>query len=116
MILFEKSFVITIEWNGSVFTDLSTILTDTQERLLQSVLPEHVAREMKLDIMSPVEGQFHKIYIRKHENVRYIAQDLRDIFGCESSPISRNVRSSVSKSVSQSSNAQKGQVRPSKPQ
>ena len=79
MILFEKSFVITIEWNGSVFTDLSTILTDTQERLLQSVLPEHVAREMKLDIMSPVEGQFHKIYIRKHENVRYIAQDLRDI-------------------------------------
>ena len=42
-----------------------------QERLLQSVLPEHVAREMKDDIMSPVEGQFHKIYIRKHENVRY---------------------------------------------
>ena len=35
------------------------------------------------------------------------------IFGCESSPISRNVRSSVSQSVSQSSNAQK---RPSKAQ
>lgn len=47
-----------------------------QERLLQSVLPEHVAGEMKDDIMSPVEGQFHKIYIRKHENVRYIELSL----------------------------------------
>nr|CAI5831051.1 unnamed protein product [Callosobruchus analis] len=26
--------------------------------------------EMKNDIISPVEGQFHKIYIQKHENVR----------------------------------------------
>ena len=42
-----------------------------QVRLLQSVLPEHVAHEMKSDIMSPVDSQFHKIYIRKHENVRY---------------------------------------------
>jgi hypothetical protein len=42
-----------------------------QERLLLSVLPQHVAIEMKGDIMSPVEGQFHKIYIQRHENVRY---------------------------------------------
>ena len=35
-----------------------------------SVLPQHVAVEMKSDIMSPVEGQFHKIYIQRHENVR----------------------------------------------
>ena len=42
-----------------------------QERLLLSVLPQHVAIQMKSDIMSPVEGQFHKIYIQKHENVRY---------------------------------------------
>lgn len=40
------------------------------ERLLLSVLPQHVAMEMKADIMSPVEGQFHKIYIQRHENVR----------------------------------------------
>ena len=67
-----------MEWKRIYWSIYS--LTDLQERLLQSVLPEHVAREMKLDIMSPVEGQFHKIYIRKHENVRYITQDLRDIF------------------------------------
>lgn len=41
-----------------------------QERLLLSVLPQHVAMEMKNDIISPVEGQFHKIYIQKHEQVR----------------------------------------------
>nr|CAH7767820.1 unnamed protein product [Callosobruchus chinensis] len=41
------------------------------ERLLLSVLPQHVAMEMKNDIISPVEGQFHKIYIQKHENVRH---------------------------------------------
>ncbi|XP_023213229.1 Ca(2+)/calmodulin-responsive adenylate cyclase-like isoform X2 [Centruroides sculpturatus] len=40
------------------------------ERLLLSVLPQHVAMEMKEDIISPREGQFHKIYIQKHENVR----------------------------------------------
>ena len=43
---------------------------NAQERLLLSVLPQHVAVEMKQDIMSPVEGQFHKIYIQRHENVR----------------------------------------------
>ena len=81
----------------------------TVTRLLLSVLPQHVAVEMKGDIMSPVEvplklentpigdnfscrdtesvknvndngmwgndrvlmqGQFHKIYIQRHENVR----------------------------------------------
>lgn len=50
-------------WNG---TDIF------QERLLLSVLPQHVAMEMKNDIISPVEGQFHKIYIQKHENVRWV--------------------------------------------
>lgn len=44
-----------------------------QERLLLSVLPQHVAMEMKADIISPVEGQFHKIYIQKHENVRSVS-------------------------------------------
>lgn len=37
-----------------------------------SVLPQHVAMEMKRDILAPRElGQFHKIYIQKHECVRY---------------------------------------------
>ena len=40
--------------------------------MLLSVLPQHVAVEMKGDIMSPVEGQFHKIYIQRHENVRSV--------------------------------------------
>ncbi|GAB0099365.1 Adenylate cyclase [Sergentomyia squamirostris] len=46
------------------------------ERLLLSVLPQHVAMEMKNDILSPVEGQFHKIYIQKHENVSILFADI----------------------------------------
>ena len=42
-----------------------------QERLLLSVLPRHVAMEMKADIAgNPMDKQFHKIYIQRHENVR----------------------------------------------
>lgn len=42
-----------------------------QERLLLSVLPRHVAMEMKADIASqPRQEQFHKIYIQRYENVR----------------------------------------------
>lgn len=44
-----------------------------QERLLLSVLPRHVAMEMKADIAGKRhDSMFHKIYIQKHENVRYI--------------------------------------------
>ncbi|XP_037089607.1 Ca(2+)/calmodulin-responsive adenylate cyclase-like [Pollicipes pollicipes] len=46
------------------------------ERLLLSVLPEHVAMEMKEDIVSPVERQFHKIYIQRHENVSILFADI----------------------------------------
>lgn len=46
------------------------------ERLLLSVLPQHVAMEMKDDIKSPVEGQFHKIYIQRHENVSILFADI----------------------------------------
>lgn len=43
----------------------------TQERLLLSVLPRHVAMEMKDDINAKQEDMmFHKIYIQKHDNVR----------------------------------------------
>nr|CAD7592707.1 unnamed protein product [Timema genevievae] len=47
-----------------------------QERLLLSVLPQHVAMEMKADIISPVETQFHKIYIQRHENVSILFADI----------------------------------------
>lgn len=44
-----------------------------QERLLLSVLPRHVAMEMKDDIAGkPREAQFHKIYIQQHDNVRWV--------------------------------------------
>lgn len=59
-------------WTGILYLKPDVALF--QERLLLSVLPQHVAMEMKNDIISPVEGQFHKIYIQKHENVRWVRQ------------------------------------------
>ncbi|KAB7507477.1 Ca(2+)/calmodulin-responsive adenylate cyclase [Armadillidium nasatum] len=49
---------------------------DKLEKLLLSVLPEHVASEMKQNIVSPVEQQFHKIYIQCHENVSILFADI----------------------------------------
>lgn len=46
------------------------------ERLLLSVLPRHVAIEMKNDILSPVKTQFHKIYIQRHDNVSILFADI----------------------------------------
>ena len=47
-----------------------------QERLLLSVLPRHVAMEMKADIAGkPTDTQFHKIYIQRHENVRLASME-----------------------------------------
>lgn len=47
-----------------------------QERLLLSVLPRHVAMEMKADIAGNTKDtMFHKIYIQRHENVRYWNSD-----------------------------------------
>lgn len=48
-----------------------------QEQLLLSVLPRHVAMEMKNDIAGqPKEAQFHKIYIQRHENVSILFADI----------------------------------------
>ncbi|KRT86538.1 Adenylate and Guanylate cyclase, partial [Oryctes borbonicus] len=48
-----------------------------QERLLLSVLPRHVAMEMKADIAGqPKEAQFHKIYIQRHDNVSILFADI----------------------------------------
>ena len=41
-----------------------------QERLLLSVLPEHVAVKMRQDLGSAKDSQFKKIYMSRHENVR----------------------------------------------
>lgn len=52
------------------FSSLS-LIPCWQERLLLSVLPRHVAMEMKADINAKQEDMmFHKIYIQKHDNVR----------------------------------------------
>ncbi|KAA8590823.1 hypothetical protein FQN60_001766 [Etheostoma spectabile] len=48
-----------------------------QERLLLSVLPRHVAMEMKADINAKKENMmFHKIYIQKHDNVSILFADI----------------------------------------
>ena len=42
-----------------------------------SVLPRHVAMEMKADIAGkPVDTQFHKIYIQRYENVSILFADI----------------------------------------
>ncbi|XP_043199303.1 adenylate cyclase type 5-like, partial [Amphibalanus amphitrite] len=48
-----------------------------QERLLLSVLPRHVAMEMKSDIAGQQrDTMFHKIYIQRHDNVSIIFADI----------------------------------------
>ena len=59
-----------IFWECKITYLLHFILFHLQERLLLSVLPQHIAMEMKNDIVTPHEGIFHKIYIQKHDCVR----------------------------------------------
>lgn len=47
-----------------------------QERLLLSVLPKHVAAEIRQDLGAAIEGQFQKIYMRRHENVSILFADI----------------------------------------
>ncbi|KAF2368726.1 Adenylyl cyclase class-3/4/guanylyl cyclase [Trinorchestia longiramus] len=48
-----------------------------QERLLLSVLPSHVAKEMMNDIAGiPKDTMFHKIYIMQHDNVSILFADI----------------------------------------
>lgn len=37
-----------------------------------SLLPRNVAMEMKEDFLKPPERIFHKIYIQRHDNVRWV--------------------------------------------
>ncbi|XP_059812259.1 adenylate cyclase type 5-like [Hypanus sabinus] len=56
-----------------------------QERLLLSILPRHVAMEMKADISSKKQNlMFHKIYIQKHENVSILFADIEGFTGLAS--------------------------------
>jgi len=56
---------------ASLYIKLISLVFLLQERLLLSVLPRHVAMEMKADINAKQEDMmFHKIYIQKHDNVR----------------------------------------------
>lgn len=45
---------------------------DEKEQLLLSVLPEHVAVKMRQDLGTAHDGQFKKIYMSRHENVRLV--------------------------------------------
>lgn len=59
-----------------------------QENLLQSVLPVYISMKMKLAIMERLQdckdkeeqqrlvkdNNFHSLYVKRHENVRYEAQ------------------------------------------
>ncbi|XP_049855200.1 adenylate cyclase type 3 [Schistocerca gregaria] len=47
-----------------------------QERLLLSVLPEHVAVKMRQDLGSAKDSQFKKIYMSRHENVSILYADI----------------------------------------
>ncbi|CAL1273969.1 unnamed protein product [Larinioides sclopetarius] len=47
-----------------------------QERLLLSVLPKHVAAEIREDLGAVVTGQFKKIYMSRHENVSILFADI----------------------------------------
>uniref|UniRef100_A0ABD2WWJ3 Adenylate cyclase type 3 n=1 Tax=Trichogramma kaykai TaxID=54128 RepID=A0ABD2WWJ3_9HYME len=47
-----------------------------QERLLLSVLPEHVAVMMRQDLGASMDTQFKKIYMSRHENVSILYADI----------------------------------------
>ncbi|KAF5300267.1 hypothetical protein FQA39_LY11124 [Lamprigera yunnana] len=49
--------------------------SDEQERLLLSVLPEHVAVQMRQDL-DLTDSQFKKIYMSRHENVSILYADI----------------------------------------
>ncbi|CAI4227979.1 unnamed protein product [Auanema sp. JU1783] len=51
---------------------------DKQEKILLSVLPKHIAYEVKRDMEfgGKTDRLFHKIYIRKHENISILFADI----------------------------------------
>uniref|UniRef100_UPI00358DF400 adenylate cyclase type 1 n=1 Tax=Myxine glutinosa TaxID=7769 RepID=UPI00358DF400 len=57
---------------------------EKQERLLMSLLPRHVAMEMKEDLLQPPGRIFHKIYIQRHDNVSILFADIVGFTGLAS--------------------------------
>lgn len=53
-----------------------SFMNSLQERLLLSVLPEHLALKMRQDLGEAVDGQFKKIYMSRHENVSILYADI----------------------------------------
>ncbi|KAK6739560.1 hypothetical protein RB195_008202 [Necator americanus] len=49
---------------------------DKQEKILLSVLPKHIAYEVKSHMDKSEEGLFHRIYIKKHENISILFADI----------------------------------------
>lgn len=47
-----------------------------QERLLLSILPKHLAAEIREDLGAVVTKQFKKIYMSRHENVSILFADI----------------------------------------
>lgn len=68
--LFKSFWIVSIEWKAS--NKITFLFCDwiEQERLLLSVLPEHVAVKVRQDLGSSDSEQFKKIYMSRHENVR----------------------------------------------
>ena len=64
-------------------TSLCLLSNLLQERLLLSLLPAHIAMEMKAEIIQRLQGpkagqmentnNFHNLYVKRHTNVRYAA-------------------------------------------
>nr|CAD7573590.1 unnamed protein product [Timema californicum] len=65
-----------VSWTKLPTAHARILRIQSQERLLLSVLPRHVAMEMKADIAGkPKDTMFHKIYIQRHENVSSTAEN-----------------------------------------
>lgn len=65
-------------------SDVSVFPPTAQERLLLSLLPAHIAMEMKAEIIQRLQGpkagqmentnNFHNLYVKRHTNVRCAAR------------------------------------------
>lgn len=60
-----------------------------------SLLPRNVAMEMKEDFLKPPERIFHKIYIQRHDNVRYVGGPWRRVLPQVSPDVQQKEQSPV---------------------
>lgn len=74
-----------------ILTCIFLLLFLPKERLLLSLLPAHIAMEMKAEIIQRLQGpksghcqlentnNFHNLYVKRHTNVRYFSFLLKNI-------------------------------------